>query len=246
MIPARKSPPFARFFAADAERRLRRGFHEVRARGIDGLRDALVRQPVLLVTNHTAWWDPIVAVFVSLRVVRADAYAMMDAANLRRLPFFGMVGAFGVDPHDPRDGARAIRYAAKLLDTPGRLVWVFPQGREIPITVHPLEFQPGSGQIARVARRAIVIPGALRYEMGGTPKPTAWLSFGPPLPTLSDPHAGTLAQEEAVGEELAHVERAIAEGEDESFERLLAPRPDQVFSVAQSLLAWVARRRIGA
>jgi 1-acyl-sn-glycerol-3-phosphate acyltransferase len=209
-------------------------------RGLERVRAAAREGPVLVVTNHTAWWDPLVALVVSTRVLGADAFAMMDAKNLERLPFFGKVGAFGVDLTDPTDGARAIRYATKLLCQPGRLVWIFAQGREVPITVRPLDFRPGSAEIARVAR-ADVIAGALRYEMGKTKDPTLWISFAEPLAPTRDVIEGRAAHERLVTEELERIERAIAHGRDEGFESLYAKRPSPLFAFAEWALAWLTR-----
>jgi 1-acyl-sn-glycerol-3-phosphate acyltransferase len=243
VIPARKSAAFARWFSGDAERRMRRAFHAVRARGIETIRGALATGPVLVVTNHTAWWDPLVAIVTSMRVLDADAYSMMDARNLERLPFFAKVGAFGVDLSDPRDGARAIRHAAKLLSGPQRLVWIFAQGREVPITVRPLGFRAGSGEIARVSR-AVVVPGALRYEMGATPEPTAWISFGAPIDPIRDVDAAREEHERRVGDELDRIDRAIARGEADGFEPLHEKRPSALFALAQGALAWATRPRL--
>ena len=85
MIPARRSATFARWFARDAEKRLARSFESVRARGLDALKRAVDAGPTLVVTNHTSWWDPLVAIYVTTRLLGADAYAMMDATNLARL-----------------------------------------------------------------------------------------------------------------------------------------------------------------
>ncbi len=197
-----------------------------------------------MVTNHTSWWDPLVAVMVTVRLLGADGYALMDASNLERLPFFGRVGAFGVDLRDPADGARAIRHAAKLLGPQGRLVWVFPQGREVPITARPLAFRPGSGEIARVARGAVVVPGALRYEMGAAPRPTLWLSFGPPVEPRHDPREATRAHEAAVETELERVDRAVTRGADREFASVIPPRRERAFELAQSALAWLTRPRL--
>lgn len=241
MIPARKSPRFTSWFARDAEQRLRRGFEAVRCRGLEGLRAAVRERPVLVVTNHTAWWDPLVALVTSVRLLEADAYAMMDAKNLDRLPFFGKVGAFGVDLDDPRDGARAMRYAAKLLDGPGRLLWIFAQGKEVPITAGPVVFRPGAAEIARIAKAAVV-PGALRYEMGSTPEPTLWMSFGPALDAGRDVEAARRAHETEVDAELARIDRAIVAGEGaDAFEPLFVKRKGALFGVAQAALAFLTR-----
>ncbi len=251
MIPAYKSPAFTSWFARDAERRIRTAFDGVYVRGLAGLRDALARGPLLVVTNHTAWWDPLVSLMVGVRLLGADAYALMDAKNLERLPFFGRVGAFGVTLGDPADGARAIRYAAKLLvapvstqgpratRAPNRLVWIFAQGREVPVTVRPLGFRAGAGEVARVARRAAVVAGALRYEMGSAPRPALWASFDA---AEGGATATTESLEARVTTELDRIEGALG-GNDEGFEPVQAPRGDATFSLAQTALSWIARPR---
>ena len=242
MIPSRRSAWFARWFARDAERRLGRSFEAIRVRGLASLGATVAAGPTLVVTNHTAWWDPLVALFVAVRLLDADAHAMMDARNLERLPFFGKVGAFGVDLADPADGARAIRYAARLLSGPRRLVWIFGQGREVPITVRALGFRCGSAEFARVAR-AKVVPGALRYELGATPDPVLWLSFGEPIEPIRDVARGHLVHEEHVGAELDRIDRAITAGVTDGFETIRAKRPAAGLALAQALLAWLTRPR---
>ena len=243
MIPARKSRLFTACFAWDAERRIRRSFEHVHVHGLDGVRAALALRPALVVTNHTAWWDPLVAIFLSIRVLGADAYAMMDATSLTRLPFFAKVGAFGVNLRDPADGARAIRYAAKLLRRDHHLVWIFAQGREVPITVRPLDLRPGAAEIARISPRAAVVPGALRYEMGRTRRPSLWVSFGEPLSPITPGEAARETQERAVTRELDRIDRAIASGDGNGFASLHARRSDRWLSLAEAALAAITRSK---
>ena len=247
MIPARKSRWFSRWFAAHAEKRIRGAFSEARIRGLPAMCEAVTRGPVLVVSNHTAWWDPLVGILLSQRLLGADGYAMMDAVNLAKLPFFARVGAFGVALDDPADGARGIRHAAKLLDRPGRLVWVFAQGGEVPVTARPLVFRDGSAGVARIARAAGVVPLALRYEHGKQPAPVLWISIGDRLPAVDDRKADLevvrRAQESAVTRELDRIDRAIVEGHDDGFE-VLFRRPEGAWSrLAQALLSWATRPR---
>jgi len=246
MIRSTKSARFAGWFARDAETRIAKTFSRVRIRGLAGLRAAIDAGPVLVVSNHTAWWDPLVALVLSQRVLEADSYALMDAKNLARLPFFGKVGAFGVDLDDPRDGARAIRYATKLLlaaPEARRLVWIFAQGREVPITRRPLGFRRGGGEIAKLARGARVVPVALRYEMGSEPEPALWIAIGQPSSRpISDAREEHARQESAVTEELDRIERGIADDPGD-FEVLLAKRPSRVFAILQAILVWWTRPR---
>ena len=80
MIPARKHRLFRWWFSGHARSRLRAAFSAVRAEGMDHLRAALAAGPALIVSNHTSWWDPMVVLYLTERVLRCDGHAMMDAA----------------------------------------------------------------------------------------------------------------------------------------------------------------------
>ena len=231
MIPADKSELLTWFLARDAESRLRKSFHAWHLRGIERLEEALRAGPVLVVSNHSSWWDPIVLQWMCHRVLRCDAFAMMDAKNLARLPFFRKVGAFGVDLESARDGVRAIRYSAGLLDRPGRLVWVFPQGRETPVT-RPLVFRAGAAAITRLGKAAVV-PVAIRYEMGATPLPELWLSVGAPIEGQD-----RAAQEAGVARELERIDAAL---ETDEFPVVHRQSPSGLSRLAEASLSWLTR-----
>ena len=111
MIPARKTPLFNRWFARHARARIEQSFSAVYVKGLREVRAASAEAPLLLLANHTAWWDPLVAIHLSNHVLGLDAFAMMDAKNLERLPFFAKVGAFGVVDDEPdfgREGLTAL------------------------------------------------------------------------------------------------------------------------------------------
>jgi 1-acyl-sn-glycerol-3-phosphate acyltransferase len=230
VIPARTNDLFSWWFARDAESRVRRQFQSLRVRGLDRLRRALDEGPVLVVSNHTSYWDALLVLLLGVRTVRARTFAMMDANNLRRLPFFALVGAFGVDRSSAVDGARSVRYAAKLLDRPRRLVWIFAQGRETPVTARPLGFHGGSAAIARIARNARVLPLAIRYEHGELPRATIWVSIG----ETSGEH------EPAVVAELERIERALA-GDDAEFATVFSGSEGSWMRVAQAMLVFMTR-----
>lgn len=218
-----------------------RTFSGVYVHGLDRLEDALRQGPVLVVSNHTAWWDPLVAIVLCTRVLSADAYAMMDARNLRRLPFFRKVGAFGVDRDDPNDGARAIRYAAKLLGSPGRLVWIFAQGEEVPITAKALGFKPGAAEVARVARHAATLPLALRYEFGEEEKPRLLVSVGERMAFERNVQLARVGQERAVAAELARIDDAVLARNWSAFVCIRRAQPSWLARTAERCLAGLSR-----
>ena len=247
MIPAAKSPLFEAWFLRHVQGRLRGAFSSLRVAGAAHVTAAAAEAPLLWIGNHTSWWDPLVAYHLSGSYFRLDGHAMMDARNLRKLPFFARIGAFGVDLEDPADGARSLRYAAKLLDAPRRMVLVFPQGTERPITERPLRFKPGSGEVSRLAPRCRVIPFALRYDMASEERPRILVRFGEALtPPRSReekaPERLRAAHEAAVTGLLDAIDRDVCGGTLDDYAPLFVHR-SRAGELASRALGWLAGPR---
>ncbi len=243
MIPAKKSARFVRWFTRQTEKRVRKMFSRVYVRGEERLLSTLRAQPVLVVSNHTAWWDPMFAVYLGHGRLGADAFAMMDAKNLRKLPFLGRVGGFGFDLDDPKDRKAVLKYAAGLLDRPGRLVWIFPEGAERPRCVGVDEFRPGAAMVAGQAKGCVVIPIGIRYEFGRREHPEAFLSIGDPIGPAPDIDASRAAQAEAVRNELKRIDRFVPDGNDPEFVCTMKKPPSRIGVWAERMLCAFSRYR---
>lgn len=260
MIPARKNALFRALFVATAVRRIRRSFEAVHVRGLANVRGALRAGPVICVSNHVSWWDALVVLAVCERVIAVrvspsraddkasareaetplavDGYALMDAVNLRRLPFFALVGAVGVDRKSPVDGVRALRYAASLLSgagevhqqnssaAPSRLLWIFPQGEERASTMRPLGFEGGAALLAKLVPSARVVPVSFRYEPGATALGRLFIDFGDALtPTALPVVEAAKLQSDAVERLLDDAGQRLAVGDGSGYQRFFAAAP---------------------
>lgn len=241
MILDAKSRWFTAWFESRAHQRLRASFGALHLAGRERLVQALAQGPVLVVSNHCAWWDPLVALVLTRRYVPADAYALMDAANLRARPFFAKLGAFGVDRGSRRDGAEATRHAASRLDRPGRLVWVFPQGEERPQHERPLRFFGGAASIGRCVPEAAIVPVGLAYAFGSVAAPSVYVAVGPPLAVATTAGAARRMQVEAVETELSRIDRELSRPGTLGFETHVLARPSRLEAVADLALAVLAR-----
>lgn len=241
MIPSAKSSWFSAWFASQAGQRLAQSFGAVHVTGAAHLEDALRDGPVLTVSNHCAWWDSLVILWLTRSLLSADSYAMMDAANLRRLPFFAKVGAFGVDLGSRRDGAEAMRYAEGLLDRPGRHVWIFAQGQERPQHERPLRFLGGAARIAVRNPNVATIPVALTYVFGPTPWPSVFVAIGPRLPAYSTAAKTRRAQARAVEALHDQAQRELSTPGSEGFEAHPLRRSGWMETLAERALAWLTR-----
>jgi hypothetical protein len=90
-----------------------------------------------------------------------------------------------------------------------------------------------------VARRAGVVPAAIRYEHGAKPEPSIHVSFGAELAYERDVTLGTKAQEAAVTRELDGIERQLLAGDLSSSTPLHERRPCFLDQAMQRALAWL-------
>lgn len=191
-----------------ARRRLSRAMDGVWVHGLQQARAAVARGPVLLCATHAAWWDAFV-ICAADEALGADGYALMDDAQLRRFPFFGAIGAIGIDRSSPAAMRRGLRAAQEILSE-RRALWLFPQGRHRPTHLRPLGLGRGHELLAR---GVTVLPVALTYAFREAPQPSAVLSFEAPG---ADVEAGLVAG-------LERIDRWVDTGEG-AFEQLIAPR----------------------
>ncbi len=216
MIPARKIGAFNFALRPVMNGVLRRRFHNIRVAGVEHLAALDPVRPVVGCMNHTNWWDGFVLYALSHALVSHDIHLAMEERNLRRYPFFPWMGAFGLDLDDPLAG---LRYAVRLLrGAPGRLAWMFVQGRLAPAHV-PIEAKPGALWLAEKAG-AQVLPLVIRYEWLVESRPTILVRIGAALPAET-----TAAQLSAVMNGLfSEIDAALDPIEMSEYQPLFRPR----------------------
>jgi 1-acyl-sn-glycerol-3-phosphate acyltransferase len=235
-----RSPGLLKLFRRWVRREIRWKLDGLRVAGLPAARDATRSAPVVLAANHVAFWD----VFLVLALDEAlgtEGYALMDAENLCRVPFFGRLGAIPMRRGAPRAGLRA---AARLLDRPGRAVWIFPQGEHRPPHLRPLRFLPGVRALARLAPGAVVLPIGFQYAFAESQGPVCYASLGPPIPASAAAAAdGAELVARGVERELDRIDGYL-ERKDGDFEPLIPSRDwrDRMGTGTRLLNALVARR----
>lgn len=158
--------------------------------------------PLLLVANHTSWWDGFILRDVQRRLrPRSPLYTLMTTRELRRHPYLRWMGCVGVEPGNSSSVLRAFR---RLRDErrhdPNAVFAVFPQGSIWPPTRRPLGFERGVSVLASLLAPVTVVPVAVHLEPLNRAAPTAFVSIGPAFVAQRRPEPATL--ERAVEAEL--------------------------------------------
>lgn len=228
MYTARPSRPLIRIISAYFERRAHGTFHAIRVRGLDRLRPWSIDAPpdgdgigpLIIVANHTSWWDAAMPIIISHRILGHDVYAMMTLPEVVAHPFFRRVGAFSIDRENPRSAMRSIDYAAGLMAGRRRVIWIYPQGEIVHGESRPIRCQSGAARLAARIAPCTIIPVAFRYELFREERPGGWISVGEPfrLPAGERINARELNRE---------IERALTAEVDRLRDDILAERTEE-------------------
>ncbi len=97
---------------------------------------------ILLIANHFSFWDSLILFCVNERLFKKKAYVMVLEETMRKERFLKYGGAFSVG-EKPRDVLESINYAAGLLNEPGNVVLMFPQGKLYSNFVEHVHFEKG-------------------------------------------------------------------------------------------------------
>ena len=144
-------------------------------------------RPVLVVLNHPAWWDPLVACLLSFAFPTDEQYAAIEAGMLAKHTVFGKIGFVGVDTQSVRGAAEFLRVAAEILSRPDHVMWVTAQGRFVDPRVRPLALRSGVGHVAKNMSAGWVVPVAVEYPFWDEPKPEALVHVGPAVDSGEEP-----------------------------------------------------------
>ncbi|MGO4388440.1 lysophospholipid acyltransferase family protein [Microvirga sp. 2YAF29] len=147
-----------------------------------GMPDASRIGPVVVYSNHPAWWDAAVYILAADRFFPShESYAPIDAAMLKQYGIFGRIGAFGVDLETSRGGAEFMAASAEILASPKRALWVTAQGRFSDVRERPLWLKPGIARLVEIAPDCTIIPLAIEYGFWLERGAEAFIAFGTPL-----------------------------------------------------------------
>jgi len=140
------------------------------------------RFPVLLIPNHSTWWDGFFIYMINRFYFNRHLYIMMLERQLKRYPFFRRVGAFSIDPEQKKEIRRSLEYTLELMkitSEPAPLITLFPQGELLPWALRPLNFKKGLAWIiSHYPHRLNLIPVVLRIEYQNEQKANVFFKFG--------------------------------------------------------------------
>lgn len=143
-------------------------------------------RPLLLLPNHSSWWDGFFIYLLNKKVLKRDAYLMMLEDQLEHNRFFARLGAYSIDPANFSGLRQSLNFTIEILERYPKhaLVCIFPQGLLQPWSKRPLEYRKGIDWIVKRTQHPMtIIQLAIKAEFMLEQRPEVFLKFGNPIYT---------------------------------------------------------------
>jgi 1-acyl-sn-glycerol-3-phosphate acyltransferase len=102
--------------------------------------------PVLLIANHSSWWDGFWALYLNIKVFKRKFHFMMLEEQLRKYWYFNYAGGFSVKKKS-KSVLETLHYTSSLLTDRNNLVLIFPQGEIGSAQKDSFDFEKGIERI---------------------------------------------------------------------------------------------------
>jgi len=173
--------------------------------------------PLLLLPNHSTWWDGFFIYLLNKKFFRRKIYLMMLEEQLSRYKFFARLGAFSINPQSAGGIKSSLRYSVDILKenaAPRPMLCIFPQGELLPWDRRPLIYKNGLETImSGYAGKANLLPLAIKTSFLNEQLPEAFFLFGENIITNSNTFAGMPRLREIEETLLDELSRKIVRGE---------------------------------
>jgi hypothetical protein len=134
---------------------------------------------VIVVTNHTSWWDPLIGMALTSELPDwRELYAPIDLKGLTQYPFLERLGFFGVETGTARGSLRFLRQSLAILSRPESILSITAQGEFVDVRERPTRLKEGIGHLLYRIESAVVVTLALEYPFWNDRLPEALARFG--------------------------------------------------------------------
>ena len=135
---------------------------------------ALQNTSLLVIANHTSWWDGFWIHELVTRVFKRKFFFMMLEDQLRKSRFLKYFGGFSIKKNS-RSIIESLTYSAQLLQNPANAVLIFPQGRLESLYTQDFIFDKGVEVILKKTESTQIVFVVNLIEYLSHSKPTLYV-----------------------------------------------------------------------
>jgi len=171
---------------------LKHHFHAIHILG--EIPDPAPKLPLILLPNHSTWWDGFFVYLLNKKLFHRKLYLMMLEEQLAKYYFFSKLGVYGMEPKSGKGVIASLRYTVSIMrEAPltSPLICVFPQGELRPSGMRPLGYKRGiEWIIEKYSKTVNLLPLAIRCEFLDDQRPEVFFLFGENYQVNSETFSG--------------------------------------------------------
>lgn len=128
--------------------------------------------------NHNYWWDGLLPLYLSKKYFNQNTRAIMEYDQMLRYPFFSRIGAFSIDPTSPKSSIKTLRYALESLTKEKTCLFIYPEGKIVPVSDKTSTFQNGLSWIYQHTEAIDFVPVGIYIDHSSYNKPELNIYIG--------------------------------------------------------------------
>ncbi len=190
MLKPKQNTFIYRFFSWYINRLIKKDFKEFNYNRVE----IDIDKAVLVLSNHFSWWDGFLIFQLNRLVVKKKFYVMVSEENYNKIGFLKHMGAFSIG-RNSKDVLNSLKFAGELLNNPGNLLLIFPQGKLFSNHVCEIEFQKGLSKIVEHSNKTfqyLFVSMFFDYFQHRNPTITAYLKKQNCIKTDNSPDISTI------------------------------------------------------
>ena len=128
--------------------------------------------------NHFYWWDGLLPLYLNEKLFKQKARAIMEDKQMQEYSFFKRIGAFSINLENPRSSIHSLRYALKSLKRKHSSLFIYPEGKIVPVSFSKPEFKPGLAWLYANSEEIDFVPIAFYIDHSKHHKPDLYILIG--------------------------------------------------------------------
>lgn len=144
------------------------------------------KEGLIITPNHFSWWDGFFIDYTLKQFSTRKIFILMLEKQLKRYWFFQKVGAFSINPQNPKSITKTFEYILEIISEPKNVLIFYPQGEIETYDKRPLKVKEGLKSILNMNIKDVnILPLAFKIKYGNTKKPDLLVRFGELLPSTN-------------------------------------------------------------
>ncbi len=129
--------------------------------------------------NHISWWDGFFIDYVGRKLTNRKLHIMMLEEQLKRYWFFQKLGAYSLNPTNPKSIVETGEYTREIISDSKNFTVIYPQGEIEPFEKKPLSLRQGLKVFLKNPKLdTYIIPAAFKIHYENEKHPAIYFRFG--------------------------------------------------------------------